>query len=251
MKEAYTHLAQFYDLLMDEDYQAWASYLLDLAEEAGISPKRILELGCGTGNLSLALAACGMEVVGVDISPEMIRGAQEKAGIQGLALDFRVQDMRELHFPDQRWEIAIAACDAMNYLTTAHDFCLALQAVHRHLEDGGVFFFDLNSEAKLRELYGNNSFADLHDDFAYFWDNSFDEQEETCIMELTFFVQGGSGAYHRVQERHVQKLWRPETVAEFLEQTGFELIGCYGFMTMEQPSDDCERWQFAAKKALR
>ena len=251
MKEAYTHLAQFYDLLMDEDYEAWAAYLMHLAEDMGIQPQTVLELGCGTGNLTMALVAHGVEVVGVDISPEMISYAQEKSFTQGFALDFRVQDMRNLQFPDQKWDIAVAACDAMNYLTTALDFRRALQAIHHHLTDGGVFFFDLNSESKLREIYGNDSYADLHEDFAYFWDNSFDEEQETCTMELTFFITGDGAAYHRVQERHVQKLWRPETVQTFLQETGFELVGCYGFMTKEPPTPDCERWQFVAKKALR
>ena len=251
MNAAYTHLAQFYDRLMDEDTQAWAEYLLTLASQQGLEPSRALDLGCGTGSISLALAQRGLEVVGIDLSPAMIAHAEEKANQLGCSVQFLVQDMRRLELPHQSWELVVAACDALNYLTTAEDFRKALEGVYRHLCPGGLFLFDLNSEAKLKEVYGSNSYAYLHDDFAYFWDNHFCDEEQLCTMQLTFFVPGPEGAYLRVQEQHVQRLWLPQEVEAFLTEAGFELVGWYEFLTFSSPSEDTHRWQFAARKALR
>ena len=251
MSAAYTHLAQFYVALMDEDSDGWAEYLLSLAVRQGLQPRRILELGCGTGSITAALAERGLEVLGVDISPAMISHAREKAARYGYPVEFAVQDIRELNLPGQRWEIAVAACDTLNYLVTAEDFRRAAAAVCRHLEEGGLFLFDLNSEIKLREVYGSNSYADLQEDFAYFWDNHFDDQEQVCTMDLTFFISGPGGTYRRVRERHVQKLWLPNQVESFLAEAGFEMLGCYGFLTTDPPTKDAQRWQFAARKALR
>lgn len=252
MSAAYSHLAQFYDFLMDEDYQAWTSYLLSLAAEVGCRPQRVLDVGCGTGNITMGLAEHGLQVLGTDISAAMVSYAKQKAAEQGIKPEFLVQDMRKLDLPDKTWELAIAACDAMNYLTTEEDFIQALRSIHGHLQDGALFLFDLNTEVKLREVYGHNSYADMYPDFAFFWDNSYDARAELCRMELTFFVPASAGLYRRVDERHTQKLWRPDKVEEFLDKTGFQLVGCYDFLTMDPPTKDSHRWQFAAiKKALQ
>lgn len=251
MKEAYTHLAQFYDQLMDEDYSTWTDYLLCLAAKQGLEPKRILDLGCGTGSMAAELAGRGFEVLGIDISPAMIRYAREKARRLGLPVQFQVQDMRELYLPHQQWDLVVAACDALNYLTTPEDFRRTVEAVYTHLVPGGLFLFDLNSASKLQDVYGNNSYADLFDNFAYFWDNHFDAAEQTCTMNLTFFLPGPGETYRRVEERHVQKLWYPHQVEGFLADAGFELVGYYGFLTLEPPADDAHRWQFSARKALQ
>jgi len=166
-------------------------------------------------------------------------------------VSFVVQDMRALRLPVAGWELAVAACDAMNYLVTAEDFRQTLQAVAGHLRPGGLFLFDLNSEAKLREVYGCNSYADLFEDFAYFWDNCYDEASRTCTMELTFFVPDSDGTYRRVEERHVQRLWYPHEAASFLTEAGFEYLGCWEFPTFDPPTEDTQRWQFIARKALR
>ena len=249
MKPAYTYLAQFYDLLMDQDYEQWSAYLIALLEKHHHNPNTILELGCGTGSITILLALQGYTVLGVDISPEMIAVAEKR--VQGLGCDihFLVQDMQYLDLGVQTFDAAVSVCDAMNYLTDVQALKRTFESAWRHLGDGGLFLFDLNSDLKLKEVYGNRSFAEYTDDFAYFWDNTYDASTDMCLMELVFFISIGDEIYKKAVEKHQQKLWLPSQIIELAEQTGFEVLGCYDFMTNRELSNGSERWQFVLQKA--
>ncbi|NLM41817.1 MAG: class I SAM-dependent methyltransferase [Firmicutes bacterium] len=248
MLEAYSVLARFYDLCMEVDYGEWVSYLLALCRLHGHDPGSIIDLGCGTGNLTLPLAEAGYSLVGVDQSRAMIAEAQGKAAERRLEIPFYVADLREFSLPGRAFEIALSCCDVLNYLTEEDSLRKAFARVHQLLAPGGLWLFDLNSARKLQEVYGSNSYADLHDDFAFFWDNSFDQTAGICTMDLTFFVQVANGTYKRIAERHRQKLWLPEQIAKLCADTGFVLAGCYDFLTTKPPSSESERWQFVLKK---
>jgi len=70
--------------------------LVSLAQ-AGRIAERVIDLGCGTGENALYLATSGLDVVGVDASPEAIRQAREKASRRGIAVTFDIADVLELH----------------------------------------------------------------------------------------------------------------------------------------------------------
>jgi len=233
---------------MDVDYQAWVQYLLALGLRHHHMPERILDLGCGTGNVTIPLAKKGYEIAGVDLSSEMIEVAKDKALAAGMAIDFVVGDIRSYSKPGELFDTVISCCDVLNYLTSVADLVAAFQTVHRLLRSGGMWFFDLNSAYKLQSIYGNESYADLQEDFGYFWDNSYDYRLNICTMELTFFVRTPDGLYERRVERHRQKLWTPSKVRELCGEYGFSLIACHDFLTFERCGAESDRWQFLLKK---
>ena len=73
---AYTHVAPYYDRLMDVDYREWAGYLRQIWAGLGLKPRRILELGCGTGGVTIPLAQMGYEILAADRSPAMLAVAR-------------------------------------------------------------------------------------------------------------------------------------------------------------------------------
>ena len=77
--EAYTGFAEVYDLFMDNiDYEEWSKYVISLLQEYGIKDGLVLDLGCGTGNVTECLAKAGYEMIGVDMSEDMLNIAMKK-----------------------------------------------------------------------------------------------------------------------------------------------------------------------------
>jgi SAM-dependent methyltransferase len=136
----YKSLSRLYDL----DWRRWsrphAAFILDLLAKRWINPARILDLGCGTGSLCIDLAGHGHAALGIDISPEMIRLAEAKAGALGSAA-FEIQDMRVLTV-DDKFDLAAAVGDALNYLATPAELSAVLRRVAGVLKPGGLLVVD-------------------------------------------------------------------------------------------------------------
>ena len=67
--ESYTSFAEVYDQFMDNvPYEAWADFLQEILQKEGIRDGLVLDLGCGTGSMTEALAARGYDMIGVDNS---------------------------------------------------------------------------------------------------------------------------------------------------------------------------------------
>ena len=82
-------------MFMDDiDYDAWSIYLIGLLREYGVNEGLVLELGCGTGSMTQRLAASGYDMIGVDLSDDMLEIAQEKKIQSGLEILYLQQDMR-------------------------------------------------------------------------------------------------------------------------------------------------------------
>ncbi len=107
---------------------------------------RVLELGCGTGRLTLPLARTGMaEVVGIDRSAAMLaRGRtrlRRSRGLSGVSLIRG--DIRHLPFPDGTFETVIAPYGMLQSLLRERDLTATLDAVGRVLRKNGVFGLEL------------------------------------------------------------------------------------------------------------
>jgi ubiquinone/menaquinone biosynthesis C-methylase UbiE len=93
-------------------------------------PQRVLDLACGTGAAALVFAANGAIVVGVDLSPDMLRIAQEQAVQHGLDIDWIEADIRALP-PDPRlapasFDMITCLFDSLNQLLNDADLTTVL-----------------------------------------------------------------------------------------------------------------------------
>ena len=91
----YRILAKFYDDLQDNDYNAFVSYYQSVFKRFGLEPKLILDMGCGTGNITVPMAEKGYDMIGLDCSEEMLEIAAEKARTAGHDILFLQQDMTD------------------------------------------------------------------------------------------------------------------------------------------------------------
>lgn len=259
--ESYSYLARLYDGFMnDVDYGAWAQYVsrllrraLNMAENAPFSrAPRILECGCGTGNITVPLAKLGFDITASDISDDMLAVASEKARTAGLRLPFVRMDMTALTF-HRPLDGIIACCDCVNYLADESAAESFFRSAHSLLKAGGALIFDISSKHKLENILGNNAFTDSRDDAVYFWQNNYDEETRLIEMKLEFFTktdknQDGESLYKRSAETHIQRAYSETELAALLKKAGFFRIESFADFTLEPPKPDSERIQFLAVK---
>ena len=109
-------------------------FLVDaLALESGM---RVLDVGCGPGRHSLALARRGVNVVGVDHSPAFVRLARDAAAAEGLSATFEELDVRELHRPGE-FDAAVCLCQGGFGLLGGRDETAAFGRIAATLRPGG------------------------------------------------------------------------------------------------------------------
>ena len=159
----YQTLAPFYDLLVkdDEATQMWVDFTQKYAKGTNI-----LELACGSGEITIALAKLGYSMYGTDLSQEMIDEAQEKEGSE--LVQWEALDMVQLPL-DKKYDSILCYCDSLNYVVHDQDVLTVFEKVYACLEDDGVFLFDIHSldrEVEFAEEYIEEGFLD---DVAYQW----------------------------------------------------------------------------------
>lgn len=241
----YGKFASIYDELMkDVDYDAWADYV-DGFIPAGCS---ILECACGTGEISIRLAAKGHAVFASDISEDMLMIAaekQRKAGLASAKLRFLRMDMRDaaLH---KKVDCIVSCCDGVNYLSSLEDVKAFFASASALLKPGGTLLFDISSRHKLKDILGDNCFIERGNEAAYMWQNVYDDESKLIRMDLTFFKKCGE-LYERFDETHFQRAHSVDELADLLDESGFDPLA-FGFLTRKQPNESDERIQFFAVK---
>ena len=247
--QQYNSFAQLYDLFMDDvDYDAWAEYIASFL----VRGSRVLECGCGTGEITVRFKRLGFDMIGSDISVQMLALASEKARKLGLNIPFLHMDMRKLSFP-KPVDAVIAPCDGVNYLTSPDDAESFFRSAYASLKDNGLLIFDVSSRYKLETVLGMNTFTDIRDNAAYIWQNCYDDSNKLIEMKLEFFRKvaasaGGAPLYERFSETHIQRAHSEKELRTRLSNAGFAILGVYADFGREAPSPGTQRIQFVAKK---
>ncbi len=244
---AYETLASAYDgLTSDIDYGKTLSFLEAILDQAGKKPQCVVDLACGTGSMSLLLAKKGYQVIGVDISEEMLTQAAFKAGdMQENAPWFIRQSMDKLRLPMQA-DAVFCLLDSLNYLTDPQQCRKTFQSVYKALAPGGIFLFDINTPHKLRSLDGQ-VFLDENEESYCVWRADFDREENICYYGIDLFRKQGK-VWARSFEQHSEYAYEPEFLTQWLREAGFGEIRAYGDCRLEQPAEDEQRIYFAAIK---
>tara|TARA_Y100000588_G_C14228968_1_gene914391 strand:+ start:353 stop:1114 length:762 start_codon:yes stop_codon:yes gene_type:complete len=105
----------------------------------------VLDLGCGAGRTSIALAELGMRVVGIDISELMIQVAQDQATRAQVEVEHLVMDSRHLDFADDSFNIVLYSYNGLELVPGMAGKRAVIQEVYRVLKPGGRFIFTTHS----------------------------------------------------------------------------------------------------------
>ena len=245
--EAYEGFAQVYDLFMDNvPYDVWCDYLRELLCENGVTSGLVLDLGCGTGNVTERLAAYGYDMIGVDNSDEMLNIALEKREQSGQDILYLLQDMREFELYGTVRAV-VSICDSMNYVTDSEELKQVFSLVNNYLDIGGVFIFDLNTVHKY-ETIGDATIAENREEGSFIWENHYDRETQLNEYELTLFVREEEDLYRRYVETHLQRGYTTEEIKALLIEAGLEPVAMYHAFTREAPRPDSERIYVVARE---
>lgn len=240
--ESYSGFSKVYDRLImeDVDYDAFASFILSMKEKGG----SYLDAACGTGNISLRIAPYFRDTTLIDLSEDMLTLAVKKLdslGIKTRAFNIPMEDMQF----GESFSLITSVLDSVNYLVEEGQAEKFFRAAYNHLEEDGLFVFDINSSYKLTEILGNNDFIYTSDDIVYTWENSI--EDGIVEMYLNFFVREGR-LYERVEELHHEKVFSELELIDILHRIGFEDIEAWDSYSKKRPYEETERITFTAWK---
>lgn len=253
---AYETVAAVYDSLMqDVDYGQWARYLDGVLKKHHCPGKRLLDLGCGTGNISIPLAQMGYQVTALDDAAEMLEFAEKKGKEAGVSVDWRQQDITDpalgkILGDGRQFDAVIATFDVMNHLTDPEDLQTVLHTVANLLTEDGVLIFDVQTPHKLRDYLGDNIFTWHSPDVEYIWENHFDEVSQICQMHITFFLRCENGLYRRETMYQEERLYELDLLTMWLNFSNLELLGIYRELSEEDVSPIDYRAVFVARPML-
>ena len=243
----YDDFAKIYDRFQKTDYNKFTEFYESVFDRLDVTPKTVVDLGCGSGAVTIPLARAGYEVTGIDISPDMLAVAQNKADEAGLDILFLNMDMRTFALPAPV-DCVISALDCVNYLEGLEDAGAAFERVYDSLRDGGVFIFDINSEYKLSSILGNNTFV-YEDDSAFcVWKCGYFPDDKVVSFELNFFIKEQNSGYTRYSEYQEETIFSAGELKELLFECGFSEVSVFADLTFDGPGPKTERLFFVARK---
>ena len=243
--DAYHALAKSYDRLTnDVDYEATVEFYIEILRREGVKPRTCVDLACGTGSVTKLLAERGYDVIGVDLSEEMLTEAFQKVQDMENPPRFICQPLQELYLP-RGVDLAVCALDSLDYITNPDDCAEAIRRTYKVLNPGGIFIFDVNTPEKLRAMDGQ-VFLDEDDDVYCVWRGEFDENTNICTYWMDLFQREGE-VWQRSFEEHAEYAYSEVQLRGFLKAAGFTHIEVYADRKFEAPGAGEQRIYIKAR----
>jgi SAM-dependent methyltransferase len=206
--------------------------ILEVLDRSEIEQALVVDLGCGTGLLARKLIDAGYDVLGIDISGEMIELARSRTP----EAEFRVGSLFEVDLP--RCAAVTAVSEVLNYLFDAENENLGLgrlfRRVHEALVPGGVFVFDVLGPGQVPPGTTKKGFS-VGDDWAVLSELEEDAERGTMERRIVSFRKVGEH-YRRDEEVHRVRLYRASELSTELEHAGFRVqtMSSYGVLPLSE-----------------
>lgn len=243
---------KYYNLLFQKkDYQAETDLLFDLSSKNGLeNPKKVLEIGCGTGNHTINLAKHDIDLVAIDIDPEMVKKTQEKLKDGGFK-NVIVKEVSVELLDDQDFELVTAMFNVITYLPDTRALVSFMKGVSKSLKVGRVFIFDCwNGVAAIKDPPVSKHTETEQDGKKVVCDltSTADLMNQQVTLTYRFSVKEGS-AIDKGEYSFNQTLWTPMQIRNSLEEAGLREIICAPLMKPDQKAtEDDWKIMFLVKK---
>ena len=236
--------------IYDRVYAYLTEDIFFYVEQAVASGGPVLELGCGTGRVSVPVAQAGMSVVGIDVSPSMIKVARSKARTAGVSdhCIFRFGDMREIRL-GQRFPLVIMPFRSFQDMLSIADQQATLNRVRRHLTPGGRLVFDIwapDVHTLADDGTAPSHFRDVSDPItghtlSLWHQNGWDHQHQINNARLIVDEMDADGVLvHRLHHSFQMRYSFRYEMQHLLTTCGFRVLEVYGGFQRHDPEEDSE-----------
>ncbi len=149
-------------LFTGQKLEAAESEVESVLELAGLEQGDVLDLACGPGRHSVALAKRGFRVTGVDLSPFLLRKARERARAENVDVEWVQEDMRRFVRPEG-FDLAISLFTSFGYFESRDDDLKVLRNIHQSLRGGGALVIEMAGREPLARGFQATTSKELAD----------------------------------------------------------------------------------------
>lgn len=258
-KAPYQAFARIFDEIMQEvPYDEWVDTVLERVAWAELDtdePLNVLDVCCGTGNVSWELASRGHRVTGTDLSEDMLAVARAKqdryTGVEPPR--FVRADVRRPQ-PGGPYDLVTCLFDSLNYMPTEADLGAAFRSVSAALRPGGLFCFDMNSPSRLRTI-GDETVTFAGQDYSLTWQNRYVKDDGCWEVRLTGYIaddagedDGGPQIFRQFEEIHREYPYTLRQVGNCLTLAGLETLSVWEGYSGQRVRRTSDRYFYVVRK---
>jgi SAM-dependent methyltransferase len=224
----------------DKFYEDYFEFIMRTLGKLGLTPKTVLEIACGTGKLAKIFLDKGYSIEGLDISRSMLTVAKKKGlkVYQGNMVDFEL---------NKKYDLILCIFDSLNYIQEASELQQCFKSVNKHLNQDGLFIFDMNSDFKINKIIPDFKTEYYKvGDIETVWLNS--HETDTWISEMIFFEKTKDGKYVRFCEKHIEKAHKIGIVRKLVKKADFEIVESHSDFQFSKIRRNSKRWFFICKR---
>lgn len=264
---AYDALAQFYDRLQhDHDVVGWSDYLDRLYQQFSLRTAGdgrdgrplLLDLGCGTGRVCLAMTQRGYDCIGIDRSPAMLEQAgkywqamaADASGADWSAPLFLLQDISRFELYGTV-DLIVCLLDTVNHLTRRAQVKNLFALCANYLNPGGLLVFDAATRYHLETELGNQVFYQDMDEQTLLWQNNWQAGRLISRSEMTLFSRQVDGLYQRHDVLIRERFYEPAFFESLIKPLPLELLGRFGPLNLNAPSEQDSRHVYVIRREAR
>jgi trans-aconitate methyltransferase len=223
-KGSYGFFAEYYDKYMSHvSYSDWLDMILRWCKKfMDRQPEAVLELACGTANISEQLIYQGFSVDACDLSPFMLHVAERKLFKPKL---FR-HDMAVPLNITNRYDLILCLFDSINYLLEERAIETMLNSAWQALRAGSLLVFDISTIMNSQTYFADTTqYTTLRDGYMVHR-AEFKPHANRQTSRLTLFRKHND-VFHRLEECHTQRVYRLDEVLRLIADTPFDLQGIF------------------------
>lgn len=215
----YKVFSKLYDKFMEfSDYGAWEKQIEELICEGQPNGKRLLDIGCGTGELLLRMAK-NYQCDGMDLSEGMLKIAQRK--LKHREVKLFLGDMVEFD-TGYRYDIMVSLFDTVNHILSVEELESHLKSVEKSLNPGGVYIFDVVDREFMESMFPGDIFVDNRKDITCIWEHEIEEGID--YIDATYFLKNSRGSWDKLNESYSKKIFSSIEIEESISKSGLKLL---------------------------